>query len=399
MAHRCDYKVVFEINENRITATYIATWRNKYLDVLKHTLYLNGEEKIFARDNLRWVMLGGWFVAFPNEKETMRYYASDKVKLCDYVEWKKMPTLYYEEDNETRFIDNLKGFYPEYKYLIQKLEKAQIKGYKEIYKYLQLAYKYPHKLSCIEWLVENRQENLITDYNLKKGFSAEIVNYIKEHRDIDHLYIKAIELAIKTKEKYWDCHDAVCYFLGDLKLREYLDKQNTNVQYYRDYKKMCEKLKKNWGDPYWRYPKDIFKAHNKVMQEIKALDEAKEKEKMKKIAEKISQKVKYSKKHNLVLDNLEFYFPYDLEDIKKQAETLNQCLITCDYHIKYANNEKILVFVKKNNEPYATAEITQEKEIRQFYLNEKNRDKCNPTKSLRDKLNIFLNTLPKRVII
>jgi len=398
MAHRCNYKVYFETTSDRITATYIAEWKNRYLDVLKHTLYLNGEEKIFARDNLRWVSLGGWFVAFPNEKETMRYYGGDKVKLDEYREWGKMPTLYYEEDNETNIIDRLKENYPQYKYLIQKLSN-NIKGYTTIYKYLQLAYKYPNKLSVMEWLAENRQENLITDYNLKKGFSVDVINYIKEHKDISHLYIKAIELAIKSKAEYCDCYEAVCYFLGDLKLRDYLDKQKTNVDYYKDYKKMCLKLKKNFDDPYWKYPKDIYKAHNKAMQEIKALDEAKAKERLQKIAEKIRQKIKYSKKHNLVLDNLEFYFPYELDDIVNQAETLNQCLITCDYHIKYANNEKILVFVKKNNKPYATAEITQEKEIRQFYLNEKDRDKCHPTKRLKEKLNIFLDTLPKRVLI
>ena len=400
MAHRCNYKVVFEIDKDKLKATYIALWKNKSLDVLQHTLFINGAEEIKGRDNLRFAVLGGWFVAFPNEKETMRYYSyAGKVELEPYEEWKKMPSLYYEEDSETDLIEQLKKVYPEYKYMIQKLSKANLKGYMTIYKYIQLAYKHPNKLSQMEWLIENKQENIITENNLKKGLKSEIIAYIKEHKEIDHLYLKAVELAIKTNAKYWDCHDAVCYFLGDLKLREYLDKQNTNVNYYRDYKKMCLKLKKNFDDPYWRYPKNLFKAHDKAMKEIEKMKQIEEKERLKKVAEKISGKLKYSKKHNLVIDNLEFYFPYDLEDIKNQAKVLHQCLISCDYHIKYANSEKILVFIKRNNKPYATAEITKEKHIKQFYLNESNRAKCHPSDTLREKLNMFLGTLPKTITI
>ena len=398
MAHKCDYKVEFEIHFDRIIATYTAYWKNKSLDILKHTLYLCGVEFIKARNNLRYVSVGGWFVAFPNEKETMLYYSySGKVELGEYEIWNKMPSLYYDDDES--LIKRLKEAMPEYKYLIQKLANNNIKDYIRIYKYLQLAEKYPDKLSQIEWLVENKQENLITENNLKKGFKPEIIAYIKEHRQIDHLYIKAVELAIKTKAKYWDCHDAVCYFLGDLKLQPYLEEQNTNVVYYKDYKNMCLKLKKNWNDPYWRYPKNLFKAHDKAMKEIKAMQELEAKERLKKIADKILSKKKYSTKHNLVIDNLEFYFPYDLEDIKNQAKVLHQCLITCDYHIKYANSEKILVFIKRNNKPYATAEITKDKQVKQFYLNEKKRDKCKPNNTLREKLNMFLGTLPKTITI
>ena len=78
---------------------------------------------------------------------------------------------------------------------------------------------------------------------------------------------------------------------------------------------------------------------------------------------------------------------------------MHQCLITCDYHIKYANSEKILVFIKRNNKPYATAEITKDKQVKQFYLNEKNRDKCHPNDTLREKLNMFLGTFPKTITI
>lgn len=402
MAHRCEYKVNIEIDKDKLKATYIALWKNKSLDVLQHTLFINGAEEIKGRDNLRFATMGGWLVAFPNERETMMYYSyfgSSTVELSPYENFRKMPNLYYEEDNEINLIERLKEVYPEYKYLIQKLSKNNLKGYMTIYKYIQLAFKYPHKISQMEWLIENKQENIITENNLKKGLKPEIINYIKEHKGIDHLYIKAVELAIKTNAKYWDCHDAVCYFLGDLKLQPYLEMQNADVRYYKDYKDMCKKLKKDFTDPYWRYPKNLFKAHDKLMKEIEAIKKLEEKERMKNIADSIKQKEKYSKKHTLNVDDLVFYFPYDLEDIKNQAKVLNQCLISCDYHIKYANKEKILVFIKRNNKPYATAEIGKNKEVKQFYLNEKDRNNCHPNETLYDKLHLFLNSLPKTITI
>ena len=397
MAHKCDYEIKLDyISSEMIDITYWAYWKDKKLDVIKHRLFLNGDVKeiIKVRGNLEFSVFGGWLVAFPNEKYWRYYYGKQIVPLCEYEVYNKLPNIYYECD-KSELIDKLKNFYPKYKYLI---EKARNKNYYEIYKFMRLANQ-TGKLSIIEWLVENHQDNLITLNNLKTNFNADIFNFINENKETRNLDIRAVKLAVKEGVDYNTAKRAVDYYFSDIKLKDYLLSQSERMEYYEDYKKMCKKLKKNWDDPYWRYPKDLVKAHNKVMAEIKAIEEAKREEENKQIIEKILQKKTYSLKHKFIDGSYECYFPYELEDIKEQADALNQCLITAEYYKKYANKNTILIFIKRKNKRYATCEITTDKQIKQFYRDESDKKDCSATPVLQAVMNKFLATLPKRVVV
>ena len=398
MAHKCEYSITLDyISSETIDITYWAYWKEKKLDVIKHRLFIDGDiaEIIQVRGNLDFNVYGGWLVAFPNERMNY-YYGYREVKLFDYEVWDKLPNVYYTQPIDLK--EKLKDFYPEYKYLI---DKANNMKYDELFKIMRLANQ-TGKLSIIEWLVENHQTNLITKNNLKNNFNADIFNFIKEHKEIHYLDIRAVKLAIKEGVDYERAKRAVDYYFSDIKLQDYLIKQNINpndLYYYKDYKRMCKTLKKDWNDPYWRYPKDLFKAHKKVMAEIKAVELAKKIAENKDIMDKILSKKKKSLKYNFIDGSFECYFPYEYEDIEKQAEELNQCLITAEYYKKYANNKSILIFVKYKNKRYATCEIDSEKHIKQFYRNEENRHDCDATPVLKAVMNKFLDTLPKRVII
>lgn len=399
MAHKCEYSITLDyISSETIDITYWAYWKDKKLDVIKHRLFLNGNvaEIIKVRPNLSFNVFGGWLVAFPNETERHYYYGNREVKLYDYEVCDKIPNVYYEQPTDLK--DKLKEFYPTYKYLI---DKANNMRYNELFKIMRIA-EQTGKTSIIEWLVENHQTNLITLNNLKNNFNADIFNFIKEHKEIHYLDIRAVKLAIKEGVEYERAKRAVDYYFSDIKLQDYLLNQvqkKNDISYYNDYKKMCKRLKKNWDDPYWRYPKDLIKAHNKVMQEIKAVELAKKIQENKDIINKILSKKKKSLKYNFIDGSFECYFPYEYEDIEQQAEELNQCLITAEYYKKYANNKSILIFVKYKNKRYATCEIDSEKHIKQFYRNESNRYDCDATPVLKAVMNKFLDTLPKRVII
>jgi len=395
MAHRCEFKCdLTKITNEMIETTYYAIWKDKRLDVIKYTLFIDGTEQIKYRDNLRYSSMGGWLVGFPNEKRNSWYYGYEDVKLYGYRESDILPNVVYYSD-KTYFLEQFKRFYPEYEYLIEKAKKLE---YFTIFKLMQKAKKYPDKLSQIEWLVENKQHHLITETNLKNGFDKNLINFIKDNLD-NWLDLQACKLAIKNNVSYAVAKRCKDYFLSDLKLEEYLNKQNESLTFYKDYKKMCKQLKKNWNDPYWHYPSDLRKQHNKVVKEIKAQKEAQFIKENEIICKELKEKMKYSLKTKAVEGKLEFYFPYDLEDIKNHAEVLSQCLITAKYYVKYAKGETILCFIKKDNKPYATAELKKNKEIKQFYMDEKDREKCNPTPKLKEAMNRFLQTLPKQITI
>lgn len=53
-------------------------------------------------------------------------------------------------------------------------------------------------------------------------------------------------------------------------------------------------------------------------------------------------------------------------------------------------DECVLVFVQKNGEPIATAELKKGNKIGQFYANELDRDNCLPTDEVRAVMNKWL---------
>lgn len=398
MAHKCDYEVVVDFNEDNITSWYYAKYKDKKIDVYEHVMYLDGTEEKYIRDNLRKNPMGGYLVAFPGEKETMPYYGEKIVKLGDFYQFdsKYQINLNYEF-NADSFRNKLIELEPYFKFLIKKIKSNR---YEIIFKYFVLAWKHKDKVSIIEWLIENNQESLVTDNNLKYNLNNNIFHFIKENKNIKNMDIRAIKLAAKENVSYKAAKRAVDYFYSDIHLEEYLHNQilkRNDISYYKDYKKMCIQLKKNFDDPYWRYPKDLVNAHNKVMGEINAIKLAKEQETIKKIQKDLSKKKNISKKYNFNDGTYTVYFPYDLEDIKEQADVLNQCLITAEYYKKYAEKKTILIFIKKESERIATCEISSKKNIRQFYMNEEDHNNCKATPELEKIMYRFLDTLPNTV--
>lgn len=399
MAHKCEYEAkVTYINAARIIVTYYAKWKDKRLDVLQHEFYIEGPsfEFVRTRDNLRYSSMGGYLVAFPGEKEIHNYYyGNGPVEEYPYEISNKMPGLYFDGNEE--IIEKIKETYPEFKYLIDKAAAKKLR-YDKVYKFMQLA-TMTKKTSIIEWLIEHNQISLITENNIKHNLKPEILSFIKENVEQTNMDIRAVKLAIKEKVDYDTAKIAVDYFCGDIRLQEYLESQKEEYKFYRDYKEMCKELGKDWNDPYWRYPKKLRDAHYKVFQEINELKEMEKLKEQQIIQEKLNKKEEAYNKYLYHDQDYAVYFPFEIEDIKKHAEDLHQCLIRCDYHKKYAEGRTILIFIKEHEKSIATAEISSQKEIIQFYMDEKDHDNCKPTEKIKQLMSKFLNTLPNRVRI
>jgi len=72
------------------------------------------------------------------------------------------------------------------------------------------------------------------------------------------------------------------------------------------------------------------------------------------------------------------FVPETIDEIERQADALNQCLIYCDYVQKVIDKKCVLVFVQKDGVPVATAELLSRNRIGQFYADEADRDDCLP---------------------
>ncbi len=108
---------------------------------------------------------------------------------------------------------------------------------------------------------------------------------------------------------------------------------------------------------------------------------------------RISEGLKDYNKNEKVIGAYTMFIPNDYATCEKQAYALDQCIIACDYVKDMAKKRLVLIFVYKDDKPYATCEINKQKEIKQFYKDERDRKKCNADKKLVKAMNTYLNQL------
>lgn len=131
---------------------------------------------------------------------------------------------------------------------------------------------------------------------------------------------------------------------------------------YSDYIKMAEDIGHDINDEYWKYPKDLRKAHDKVIRENDAKKAAEQAEKFAEYTESVKQWIgKEVEKYGLKV-----YVPDTYEDFSSHAKELHQCLVYMDYIGKCARGECLLVFLKDKKGSVATAEIVPSGKVVQF---------------------------------
>lgn len=154
---------------------------------------------------------------------------------------------------------------------------------------------------------------------------------------------------------------------------------------YNDYLQMAKRCGHDVKEDYWKYPSDIKKAHDKVMRELKRilkLEKQAQEERRREIAKVKKHKSSYFAKISAVFDGKTAkkngflaFVPENITAVIRQAKALNQCLTTCDYAGKMARKECLLVFIyDRKGAPVATAELTKQGTVNQFYGDERNHD-------------------------
>lgn len=152
---------------------------------------------------------------------------------------------------------------------------------------------------------------------------------------------------------------------------------------YRDYIEMAKECGHNVKDKYWYAPKNLKKAHDKVMEEVKLVREAKRLQESEKAKEETVRKEasfkKLAKKFEKFITKfrgLTAYVPQDTEIVSAHAKALSQCLVYSDYIGKMAKQKCLLVFIADSNgKPVATAEIMPGGKLGQFYGDEMGHDR------------------------
>lgn len=397
--HKCKMHDFIICEDGKITRIVNAEYRDLSLACYKE----NEDGRFFVRN----IYYGtyGYYVNFPGERLP---YSIEREGLHDWCECSELGIHAQSRnlcDEEKEMILEL---HPDFRYVMQKYrcDTSNVVSILSVWK----------KNPKIELLLANGMERIAFSkmfYKLNEKKQKEIIRLCMKDERFKGIPLNYILLMQKNKISYEELHEWLnfrgkFYRAGNISYHQFkylMRSGNDNyesIQLYKDYLKML----KNQGehdlkDPYWLYPSDLRVRHNKVLEEINIAAELKRFEEEKIKANKLKYFYKKAKKYsgfNSEIEGYSIFIPGTVADVKKQSEKLNQCLIRCNYIEKMARGNILLVFIRKNDEPIATAEILPGKKLGQFYGDEHAKN-IKPDENVTRVFNGWLKTLKMEKVI
>ncbi len=281
-------------------------------------------------------------------------------------------------------VDVLKKFYcdynDEFKYVVKKYNFTNSEKIRKAFKFWT---KYPRET---EMLLSYNLDCFALDeryYNESEETKKNVVRFILKYRNI----IRNLKIYnygdIETMEKYCnsDLTDEqmmknfkALYRISkcdvDSKLINYLNSNKIEFDEYATYYKKVTECGHDINDRYWKMPKNFMEQWDKLDKELANIELLKQEKNNEKYIMTIKAMIEKNKPARI--EDYTIFIPQNIKEISYQAEKLKQCLIRCDYPTKVINKSCILIFMEKNEKPYATCEISKDKSILQFrtYNNE-----------------------------
>lgn len=389
-----------EIENGELVRIIEAQWKNYKLDVYKE--YLDSGKVL--RRNMEFTYLAGWVVYFPGEIYKIPYSSYRDVKGLE--EWWESGTRGFNHSEHIPFDkERIIELYPDLKYLIKKCD---FPTHELLFDAIRHYRQYPNT----ETLFAMGYWNIALNKNLQRARKErlnKIINFIKNNKVNNWTRLKDIEYCIKHKITYSQMSNHIACG-SDTELFKYLTRKNQSHAFYIDYKTMCIKAGHDFNDPYWKYPNDLVKAHDKVMKETFNIEAAKNIV----LNGLLEKSTKHLQKFNRMINGYYCFIPNDMVQIVQQSKELSQCLVSKGYVKQLINQEETLVFIWKNDKSCATAQIFYEPDyelgqpqyeyrVGQFYADEKDHKtlgtaSCIPNDELKAVLKEFLKTYkPKRI--
>ena len=392
--HFCDYFDRLEIENGELVRILTARakakkMKGRELDVFKE--YESG--KTVCR-NVYYGSMGGYRVAFPKEMTSLyrEGYCPFEQKLEKYGECRIPAFQWYSRDLNDKEKELICSLYPDFKYVLKKYQGSIVgtlallriwKEHKEVEYVLAGGFKY---------LAFNKSFWKMTEQKRK-----EVAMFIKKNPEYQHKPLTTIQTIIKYNLSKQDLEEYEMFCDSNGKVRydvfRYLEKcgldDYNGVQLYHDYWNLLKQTPHSKTENYWRYPKNLAQKHQILLKEVEQINALKEKEKLEKKQELYFKAVKKLLKYKLEVDGYTVYIPETVEDISFQAKILNQCLISNDYISRVINKRCVLVFIRKNGCPVATAELFKGNKIGQFYCNQSKKNYL-PSKKIKDVMNKWI---------
>lgn len=278
--------------------------------------------------------------------------------------------------------DLFEKHFPGFHYVIEKSLKHYCFGYEKLFDTVKIWLKHPE----IEILLDKGFAQIAFNKNFWRLTKKTRKNYVSLLKQCEGIS-PTMDMLAKLKkgisiERYMIFHSPEFW---DINARKYNAKPETinyimnkklTAREYKDYLDMAQTAGHDISDPYWEFPNNFQKNHQKVIEETTAIKMLKNKKLLEPWEKKYSKAVKKFTQVSKFKD-MKVYVPQEIDLFTKQAEALHQCLITARYYEDVAKRKKILVFIEKKGIPNATAEILISKKkftLNQFYGDERKAD-------------------------
>lgn len=367
------YEDVITVEDGLLFRTVIARWaETRRRDGGCYAVYRideNGKESVRA---LMYNCYCGYYID-EDDLKTRKWYdvysSIDHFKLGRYEQLRSF--------NETD-AERICSVHPDFKYVVQKAGEMPVAKMFN----LLIAWKKNHN---VELLVGAKLDCLALNKSfakLTKPKQKAVLNFIRATPGADGWNLAKINFVMNKKGLPQD-FDAWQKFrpLGNVVDYRWFKKYGPNRDkyiLYSDYTRMAEYCGHDMKEDYWKYPKSIKKANDKVMKQYRLVIEAEEIAAKKARARETNAKERNFKKFAgefcksvSTACGLVAYIPQTFGKVSDHAKALHQCLTYADYTGKMAKRDCLLVFISDvAGKSVATAEIAPNGNVVQFYADE-----------------------------
>ncbi len=427
-----DWHDRLEAENGQIVRIVKAYWQSKHRDCPLYTcdVYKESDDKTSWCQNLYSSMWGGYAVAFPglprNQNVNSWYYDDSIAQEEGFSLMGRTSSVGWSDQVSKADEELVCSFYPDFKYV---LKKFKMKDKRELMQKLQMWIPH-HELEMILaagfekvgmnghfWrLSEKNRRATCTFMRQNPQFSdlslRELREAMRANDPVEYgVYLKVIPSWHRSSNPrgWYPCisFDDYKYMRRQQKnfKSSYNDEEhafNELVNIYNDYIRMLFRSDHNTKDEYWRYPSDISAFHDRLVEEERIKEEARRLAEKKAEAKRMREKalafkriVKKFEEVNGTVDGYSIFVTSDYEEWERQAKALHQCICACGYYQGTADGNYTIVFIQKDGEPVATAQVYPSGEIGQFYANEIDRANCTPSEEVKTAFNKWLESVPK----
>ena len=432
--HRAEYyEEHFLLQDNHVVRLVVAGWKGYEVEIYKET----DDGRCFVR-HFDYVPMNGWMISIPGTMERNNWGGKWYVEEQPFseIDRKKyhLPDPFDCRRNAQKNLKRLLGEtictrYPDFEYVLKKWNPSTTH---EMMAVLAIWREHPD----VEFLLAMNYLNVALSsgfYKLTKQKKKIYIRWIKQHPNECALGFGEIKTIISnglSVEEYQDycsfllesrCNVGISYRIykyleKNLNIRDwhgYYNAKMALVAFYRDYISMVKICGHNLKDDYWRFPKDLNKAHDKVMAEAENIrrqqrlaEELERQRREAKYAERKRKEIMQKEKALMAIekrfaelsgdiDGYSIFVTSDYKEWERQAKALHQCIVACGYYEGTADGRYTIIFIQKEGQPVATAQIMPDGKINQFYADERDRDNCLPSDEVREAFNKWLDGVPK----